>query len=337
MNYIGSKYSLIDFLTETINEVTNIPSSKNIIFTDLFSGTGVVGATFKKQGYTVIANDLQYYSYILNKHNIENTRPLSKKFLEHLNNLRGVEGFIYNNYCVGSGSERNYFTDYNGKKCDAIRIEIENLYNNNKINKPTYYYYLASLINSIDKLANTVSVYGAFLKHIKKSAQKDLDLELLPIIEGSRGKAYNCDANQLIKRIKGDILYLDPPYNVRQYCSNYHLLETISRYDNPTIKGKTGLRTDNSQKSLYCSKRTIEAAFEDLIANAKFKYIFLSYNNEGLMSLDMIKDIMSKHGEYQLFSTEYRRFKADRTHARNHKANLTYEYLHCLTKKAPYV
>ncbi|ONI46219.1 modification methylase [Epulopiscium sp. SCG-B10WGA-EpuloA2] len=333
MNYIGSKYSLLDFLSTSIEKVTQIENVKNLVFADLFAGTGIVGATFKKKGYTVISNDIQYYSYVLNKHNIENNEELIIDLVEHLNSLEGIEGFIYKNYCLGSGSGRNYFTDYNGKKCDAIRTEIERLYKDNEITENIYYYYLASLINSIDKLANTASVYGAFLKHIKKSAQKKLELNLLPIIKGEQvGKVYNRNINDLIQEIKGDILYLDPPYNARQYCANYHLLETISKYDAPNIKGKTGLRDYTIQKSLYCSKKTVEATFEDIIQKANFKYIFVSYNNEGLMSLDNIKKIISKYGEYQVFTKEYRRFKADKEENRAHKANFTTEYLHCLIK-----
>lgn len=333
MNYIGSKLSLIDFLQESILSVVNDNKCNEYIFADLFAGTGIVGSTFKKKGCKVIANDIQYYSYVLNKHFIENNDFIDDSLLEYFNSLQGQEGFVYNNYCLGSGSERNYFTDYNGKKCDAIRMQIELLYDKGEISTAQYYYYLASLINSIDKYANTASVYGAFLKHIKKSAAKQFELELLPIIKGnSNGLVYNEDINELVFKIKGDILYLDPPYNARQYCTNYHVLETISRYDNPILKGKTGLREYSSQKSAFCSKRTVEKVFDDLLVNAKFKYIFLSYNNEGLMSLDAIKNIMSQYGKYEVFTTEYHRFKADKEENRNHKASSTTEYLHCLIK-----
>ena len=253
--------------------------------------------------------------------------------LEYLNSLEGKEGFIYNNYCMGSGSERNYFSDFNGKKCDAIRQELERLYKNKEIDKHQYNYFLASLINSIDKHANTASVYGAFLKSLKKSAVKNFELELLPIIDGNKnGKVYNEDINILIKKIKGDILYLDPPYNARQYSANYHLLETISKYDNPIIKGKTGLRDYSNQKSKFCSKSQVNEVFEELISDADFKYIFLSYNDEGLMSLETIKKIMEKYGEYQCFTTDYKRFRADKEENRNHKKSSTVEYLHCLIK-----
>ncbi len=332
MNYIGSKYSLLDFLETTIEEVTGYKSGDDYVFADLFAGTGVVGQTYKAKGCKVISNDIQYYSYVLNKHYIENVPELDTSLLDKLNNLKPVEGFIYNNFCEGSGSGRNYFTNENGKKCDAIRLELERLHNTGEINDNIYFYYLSSLVNSIDKYANTASVYGAFLKHIKKSAQKEFQLELLPVVPGKVGKAYNEDINELILKISGDVLYLDPPYNARQYCSNYHVLETIAKYDNPKLLGVTGLRESSDQKSKFCSKRTVAETFDDLIKNAKFKYIFLSYNNEGLMSLETIADIMSRYGEYKYYTKEYKRFKADKDENRNIAADSTTEYLHCLIK-----
>lgn len=333
MNYIGSKFSLLDFLESTIKKVTGYNDGDNYTFADLFAGTGIVGLTYKSKGCNVISNDIQYYSYVINKHYIENVPVLDTTLLDTLNNLPPVEGFIYNNFCEGSGSGRNYFSNENGMKCDAIRIELEKLHMNGQINDDIYFYYLASLINSIDKYANTASVYGAFLKHIKKSAQKNFRLELLPVISGNVGKVYNEDINSLTKRISGDVLYLDPPYNARQYCSNYHVLETIARYDNPVLNGVTGLRDSSMQKSKFCSKRTVTQTFEDLIKNAQFKYIFLSYNNEGLMDLGTIKEIMSLYGEYSSFEKEYRRFKADKNKNRTIAAESTTEYLHCLIKK----
>ncbi len=333
MNYIGSKYSLMDFLTTTIADVAGT-NTKGKVFADLFAGTGVVGKTFKEQGYRVISNDIQYYSYVLNKHLIENVPPLRVDIVDSLNQLSGTEGFIYKNYCAGSGSGRQYFTDQNGMKCDSIRIELERLKNCGDIDEAQYYYLLASLINSIDKYANTASVYGAFLKQVKKSAAKEFELELLPIVDGDKeSKAYNENISDVIQRIGGDILYLDPPYNARQYCTNYHVLETIARYDSPELKGKTGLRDYSSQKSLFCSPRTVMEAFDDVLRHADFDYIFLSYNNEGLMPFDVIQHTMEKYGEYQRFEQEYRRFKADTDKNRNIKANTTTEYLHCLIRK----
>lgn len=333
MNYIGSKYSLIEFLKDTIGSVTGYENGEGHTFADLFAGTGVVGSTYKKLGYNVVSNDIQYYSYVINKHLIENIPELDSSLLDRLNSLSGIEGFVYQNYCAGSGSGRNYFTDSNGRKCDAVRLELEKMHRQGEISDSVYFYFLASLINSVDKYANTASVYAAFLKHVKNSAQKNFKLELLPVIPGKKGKVYNEDINSLIKHISGDILYLDPPYNARQYCANYHIPETIARYDSPILRGKTGLREYGGQKSLYCSKRTVAETLDDLIANADFRYIFLSYNNEGLMSLDTIKTIMSKYGKYACTVHSYRRFKADKDENRQIAANSTNEYIHCLTKE----
>jgi len=169
------------------------------------------------------------------------------------------------------------------------------------------------------------------LKKLKISAQKDLILKpaLFEINENIH-KVYNDDSNELIKKIEGDILYLDPPYNTRQYGANYHLLNTIAKYDNFIPIGKTGLR--NYKRSKYCSKTSVANEFEDLIKKAKFQYIFLSYNNEGLMTESLVRKIMSKYGFYDIIKKEYQRFKADKTENRNHKADSTVEYLHILEK-----
>ena len=188
MNYIGSKFTLLDFLNNSINSVLeseNETKTKNsMVFADLFSGTACVGGFFKSQGYSIIANDIQYYSYVITKHMIENNGNLDKKrmsqLIESLNSLDGIDGFIYKNYSYGGteGQEfrRLYFSDYNAKKCDAIRQQIENWLNEKFINQNEYYFLLGSLINSIDKFANTASVYGAYLKKLKNSAQKDMKL-----------------------------------------------------------------------------------------------------------------------------------------------------------------
>lgn len=348
MNYIGSKLSLLKFIEESIDKVVDKNSR---IFCDLFAGTGIVGAYFKKKGYSIISNDLQYYSYVLNKHYIENHRVLKFEGLvnvlsslknvklserkdvvcNYLTNIAGVKGFVYKNYCPGgtknSVEQRQYFTDENGQRCDAIRQTIEVWKNEQLITGGEYYFLLTSLIESIDKFANTASVYGAFLKKIKNSAQKIFVYKPAELIINEQDhRVFNEDINKLIKKIKGDVLYLDPPYNQRQYATNYHILETIAKYDNPNIHGKTGLRDYEDQKSAYCSRPQVKKTFKELIDNADVKYIFLSYNNEGLMTPDDIKEIMGARGKYGVFTQKYGRFKADK--GRNCKATETVEYLH---------
>jgi len=323
MNYIGSKYKLSNWIKEEINRKVEV---KDKVFCDIFSGTGIIGRVFKRDVKKVIANDIEYYAYVLNRNYIGNHKNLKEKLkvIEYLNNLSlRDDGFIYNNYC--SPSNRLYFSDENGKKIDTIRMEIEKF----KDDEDLYYFLLASLIESADKVANTASVYGAFLKKLKKSAQKELVLEPAIYEENDNEHlVFRNDANELIKNIKGDILYLDPPYNSRQYGANYHLLNTIAEYKEFEPKGKTGLR--EYFKSPWCQKGKVKKVFEDLIKEANFEWIFLSYNNEGLMKEEEIKEIMSNYGRYELIKKEYQRYKADKN--REYKDNKTYEYLHILRK-----
>jgi adenine-specific DNA-methyltransferase len=322
---------LLPFLEKSIEEFVSGPIEDKV-FCDLFAGTGAVGRYFKTKAKSIIANDLEYYSYVLNRNYIGNHKRIdASKWLKALAELQGEEGFIYANYCRGGHGDRNYFKDDNGKRIDAMRGQIEAWKDEEDIEDNVYFYLLATLLESADKVANTASVYGAYLKHIKKTASADLKIHPADFeITKARHQVYQGDANELVKTIKGDILYLDPPYNARQYGSNYHMLNTISTYENFRPKGVTGLPVYN--RSAYCSKVSVRQSFEELIAHAQFKYVFLSYNNEGLMTHEEITSILEKYGKVELKAQAYQRFKADKTENRNHTATETMEYLFCLEK-----
>lgn len=331
MNYIGSKQKLSSFIKETIFNVVGTNLS-TLVFCDLFAGTGSVGRNFKPLVKQVIANDVEFYSYVLNRNYIGNSEQLKlTTVFEQLNSLKGVKGFIFQNYSENGTENRLYFSEGNGQKIDAVRQQLTLWKNTQYISEDAYYYLLASLIESADKVANTASVYGAYLKKLKKSAQKSIEIKPAKFeISKNQHLVFNEDGNMLIKKIKGDILYLDPPYNARQYGSNYHVLNTIAKYDAFKPQGKTGLR--NYYRSSYCKKNEVKKSFEELIKNANFNYIFLSYNNEGLMTENEVSSILKKYGKYSLKTINYQRFKADKTENRNHKATNTVEYLHILEK-----
>ena len=356
MNYIGSKYSLRDFLEAGITKNVN---SDCKVFCDVFAGTGVVGGHFKQKGFKIISNDIQYYAYCLNRALVGiNQEPAFDgvlddvkivpttllcdtidTVLEYLNNLDGKSGFIYRNYCPGGteGAEfkRQYFSDENGRRCDAIRMQIENWWQAGKLTEDEYFYLLASLINAADRVANTASVYGAFLKHIKKSALKPLQLKRLGIVESDEDhEVHNVNGQELVERLSCDVLYMDPPYNHRQYCANYHVLETIARYDDPDLKGVTGLRPQDDQKSDFCMKRRALPAFEEMVRKTSARYVFLSYNSEGIMGKDEILQTMGQYGEVDLMTRDYQRFRADVDREnRVYKADQVEEYLFCLNKQ----
>ena len=172
MNYIGSKHKLSNFIFETVAETCGDNLSQKT-FCDLFAGTGIVGRNFKSHVKQVIANDVEYYSFVLNRNYIGNHIAFDyEEFINELNLLSGKKGFIFQNYSEGGKAGRNYFTSENGQKIDAVRLQIEAWKKASEITEEQYFFLLTSLLESADKVANTASVYGAYLKHIKTSAAK---------------------------------------------------------------------------------------------------------------------------------------------------------------------
>ena len=145
---------------------------------------------------------------------------------------------------------------------------------------------------------------------------------------------YQEDANVLVKKISGDILYLDPPYNSRQYGSNYHILNYIAKYKDIEFRvnregkeSKTGLSEYN--KSLYSQKSNAKNALDSLISNSKdFKYVFMSYNDEGILSLEDVKEIFEKYGTYKVQTQKHNRYKSNKAT----ENNKVIEYIHILIR-----
>lgn len=325
MNYIGSKNKLAPWIFEIIQKNIDIDLT-NIIFADMFAGTGQVARYFKTKVKKVIVNDLEEYSFCLNSHYIGNSIELIKPEII----IKPIESIITKNFSPASKMGRMYFSIENAMIIDGIRKEIEIKYKNKEICIQQYYWLMASLIESSDKVANTASVYGAYLKKFKESALKTLDFKLVPYEKTNQNNTIMLgDANINIKKVSGDILYLDPPYNERQYGANYHVLNKIVEFKEFNSNKITGI--DKYNKSDYCKKNLVSDAFEDLIRNAEFQHIFISYNNEGLLKEEDLKNILKQFGEYKVETKKYQRFKADSQ--RNNYADHTLEHLHYLRKR----
>lgn len=314
LNYIGSKKSLLDFLETTILTQFNGKPPKSL--GDGFCGTGCVGIFFSKKWNTHIhAVDIELYSTVITTTllNIPYTNTL-QQMIQHLQNLKGIEGLITKNYSpVGN---RMYFTIENAQKIDAIRQEIDRL----SITEKERIFLLASLISSADRVANVSCVYGAFLKKFKPSSCKPFFLSPIHTNEHitsihtiSRGDVVDMDWSGV------DALYLDPPYNSRQYGANYFMLNYILEYKDKSseMRPKTGLV--DYYKSDFSKKSQVQAAFRALLKNPTLpNIIFISYNNEGLIKENDFRTLLEEFGTVQLYTKMYKKFKAQKTVHENH-------------------
>lgn len=321
MRYIGGKSLQLDNINNIIK--SEIGSVSSVI--DLFAGSGVVSQNFKTLGYRTVSNDFLFFSYVLQRCSIAlNNKPRFKELgidepIKYLNALKFEETglpinecFVYNNYSPNSNCERMFFQSDNALKIDVIRLTIQKWYNRQLINDDEYYYLLAALINAVPYVANITGVYAAYLKYWDDRTFNPLILEEPTIINNrKKNMCFNVDYKELLGK-KCDLLYADPPYNSREYLPNYHILETIARYDYPEISGVTGVRKYDDQKSVFCKKNTVKEAFSTLVRDCKCKYILISYNNEGLLSTSELSEICAQYAvgdSFKLFEFDYRRYK----------------------------
>lgn len=325
MRFIGSKISLLENIKQVIDEQAPTASS----FCDIFSGAARVARYFK-EWYEVYSNDLLYFSYVLQKSTVENdSRPNflgAKKVTEGLNPIDYFNGleldqmecleeekrFFKNTY--SPKGNRMYITDENALRIDYARNTVEEWRKTEVITDNEYYYLVASIVEGIPFVSNISGTYGAFNKTWDRRSHKKFALVPLEVTTNNKqNKCFNEDGVQLLTKISGDILYVDPPYNSRQYLPNYHVLETAAKYDFPQVKGVTGQRPYEGQKSNFCSKKLVLSEFSKLMENAKFKHIILSYSSDGLMTLQDIEMIMKQFGKkntFKIYEIPYRRFKS---------------------------
>lgn len=305
--YIGSKTALLDFICKTIEETVGDELASSA-FLDLFAGTGVVAGAFVGRAKQVLACDLLYANYVTNRAflctNLEKVN-LARfgELLQILNRLEGTAGYLTENY------GDTYFTWENAARIEAVREQIELWYRNNAVGEQEYYLLLASLLYAADKVANTCGQYDAYLKHLGKGSYDARGVHLVDgnvyrrlRLESLELKGGNCqvfcrDANSLIEELEVELLYLDPPYNVRQYCDNYHVLENIARWEKPPLFGKTRKFDRRGLKSRYSRKKEAAGALAELVAKARCRYLFLSYNSEGLITDQQIISILESRGQ----------------------------------------
>jgi len=323
---------------------------------DLFSGSGIVSRLLKQLGYTVLANDWQAFSASLVSAAImhealpvfegvlENGDSSATAVLAYLNDLPPQDGPFVEAYAEGGSSARLYFSRENGMRIQAIRDQIQDWEKSGKLSPSGFQWLLAVLVEASDFVANTASVYGAYLKALKSTALVPLRLKPIyptpgPVLSGHEVRC--ADAVTLLASLPEGgqtLIYADPPYNERQYSANYHIPETIVRWDFEEFipRGKTGLRPQMQQRSDYCLSREAKRAFYTLFHAASPDYWLVSYSNEGLVSKNEL--IQAMPAGYKLISDDeidYPRFRSDRvSEQRQYLTSRTLEYLLLFAKSA---
>ena len=361
MRYIGNKTRLLGFIRRVIR-ARGIAGGTAI---DPFSGTASVARSLKRWGFSVTASDIMEYGYVFGRAYVEVAREPDfsrlagalattmrtqrcdlKAVLSFLERIPLEPSFIHEHY-TPAGHEgglhgRMYFTPYTACRIDSARVRIEEWYRADLIDRDGYHVLLASLIEAADRVANTTGVYAAFVKAWQPNAKRAFRLRMRKLANGEGCTAARGDAIDMMRNAgEFDLLYLDPPYNARQYAGYYHIPELLATgwFDGPVeTRGKTGLIDDTGKRSDWSSSKRCESAFEELLATARCKHIVMSYNAEGLIRNETIERLLKTYGiqaTYRRYRHRYRRYRSAADvlgESPNQAAEDVSEYLYCVSR-----
>lgn len=352
MRYIGNKTRLLGFIRRVLR-ARGIGPGRAV---DPFSGTASVARALKRWQFGVAASDIMEYGFVLARAYVQVVEPPSfdgvacetggpslRDVLRHLNQLQGEHGFISEHYTlagsVGAAYGRMYFLPGNAARIDAIRHRIHQWHAAGRISDDGAYTLVAALIEAADRVANTAGVYAGFVKTWQPNARRSLGLRVAPHVNGNGCTAARLDAADAVQSAgEFDLLYLDPPYNVRQYAGYYHIPELLARgwFNGPIVmRGKTGLIEDRDRRTAWSSSRKCEAAFEALVANARCREIVMSYNAEGIIPEHTIERVMKTYGRrgtYRRYTHSYRRYSSHSEDEVPGRSAVVNEYLYCVSR-----
>ena len=318
--YIGNKYKLIEWIFSILDKECDGKS-----FTDIFAGTGVVAAVASKHFDEIILNDFLFSNETIYKAFFGNGNWNPEKInsiIRDYNNING-EDLDENYFSLNFGGK--YFSKNSAKIIGFVRENIKE--NKENLTEREYNMLISSLLYSIDKIANTVGHYDAYFK--KEFIEDNFFMRPIDPIEVKAVSIFREDANSLAKQVKTDIVYIDPPYNSRQYSRFYHVLETLTKWDMPKLHG-VALKPEPENMSDYC-RVSAKNRFAELVNDINAKYLVVSYNNtyesksnssKNKITLEEIKNILSQRGKTKVFEKDYRYFNAGNTDFNNHKEYL---------------
>ena len=320
--FLGNKFKLLPFISEVVKRHCGDIAS----FADIFSGTGSVASAFTDK--QLITNDILYSSFICNYawfsgQNYDKSKVI--RLITQYNEIPVSE----DNYMTINFSD-TYFSRTDCAKIGFIREDIERLYAECKINEREKAILIMSLIYAMDKIANTCGHYDAYIQGAVFSKNLTLALPNVNFVNNPLNRCYNEDANELVTHIYADLIYIDPPYNSRQYCDAYHLLENIARWEKPEVFGVARKMDRTLMKSKYCTQ-SAESAFRELVERIDAKYILFSYNNmsnkgnersNAKMSDESIMDILGSRGTVQVFEESYKAFSTGKSDIKDNAERL---------------
>lgn len=320
--FLGNKYKLLPFITQTIRE--NCVDVLSIA--DIFAGTGAVASAFADK--TVITNDILYSNYICHCAWFS-PQPYRKKVIIEYIVGYNEKNISEENYMTENFAD-TYFSRDDCAKIGYIREDIEKNFAAKIINERERAILITSLLYAMDKIAKTCGHYDAFRKNVVFDKNLVLAVPLAGTKNCARNRCLNEDANELAKRIGADLVYIDPPYNSRQYSDAYHLPENVALWQKPKVYGKARKMNRTHLKSKYCTREAV-GAFEELIANIRAKYIVLSYNNmaqkgndrsNAKISDDDILRILAAKGDVKTFTKKYKAFTTGKSNIESNEERL---------------
>jgi adenine-specific DNA-methyltransferase len=338
VRYIGNKTRLVPFLLEAIETIGLSPG----VACDPFAGTASVGRALKAAGWRVLSGDLMAasYAYQVARVELDRTPRFDGRLagngagrtasyaavLRRLETLEPESGFVSEHYTPagreGARHGRMYFTPENGAAIDAARRRIDAWAGAGLVDRPREQLLLATLIQAADRVANTTGVYASFVKTWQPNAVRRMSLRPVRPTVPPGASALGCSAfrgpaTELLGRTGSlDLLYLDPPYNERQYPGYYHVPELLAQGWNPPprLRGKTGLIPDDDLRSDWCRRGRCEAALRAVLDAADAGHVLLSYNDEGLLDPASIEAAFRETGApdtFRTFGRGYRRYRSD--------------------------
>lgn len=355
MRYIGNKTRLLGFIRDVLRTRGIRPGTA----VDPFTGTASVARALKRWGFRVLASDIMEYAFVFGRAYVEvqpplelsgladelgNPSPTLRTTIAYLNRLPPAPGFIYTHFTPegeeGRRHGRMYFTPENAARIDAIRTTIQRWRKEAKIDDDAFHVLLAALIEAADRVANTTGVYASFVKTWQPNALRPLRLRTPRLLPGNGCRAARRDALELVSELEPfDLLYLDPPYNTRQYPGYYHIPEllAIGWFDGPLhLRGKTGLLPDQDKRSDWARRGRCEEALEALVARAPCKHIVMSYNTEGIIPEATIRRVLTSYGRrstYQKYTLRYKRYRSDSDgENRRYRGDIVEECLYCVDR-----